>query len=147
MIFELVYKTVIVMTDINNALQKLNVLNSKKSKDNIDKLIDLIETDQKTNKSFNSETAFLFCQRYRFKLRSRKSLNFLSKLSRSYILITHRQSSSIKYKKSLMLHCIDSQLPCLLMFQSISNKYRFKPLKSIFLIQKTATTVLSLNIK
>ena len=60
MIFELVYKTVIVMIDINDALQKLNALSSKKSKDNIDKLIDLIKTNQKTNKSFSSETAFAF---------------------------------------------------------------------------------------
>ena len=58
MIFELVYKTVIVMIDINDALRELNVLSSKESKDNIDKLIDLIRTDQKTNKSFSSETAF-----------------------------------------------------------------------------------------
>ena len=58
MIFELVYKTVIVMIDINNALQKLNVLNLKKSKDNIDKLIDLIEINQKTNKSFSFKTIF-----------------------------------------------------------------------------------------
>ena len=46
------------MIDINNALRKLNVLNSKKSKDNIDKLIDLIKTNQKTNKFFSFETAF-----------------------------------------------------------------------------------------
>ena len=58
MIFELVYKTVIVMIDINDALQELNVLNLKENKDSIDKLIDLIEIDQKTNKSFNFETAF-----------------------------------------------------------------------------------------
>ena len=58
MIFELVYKTVIVMIDINDALRELNVLNSKKSKDSIGKLIDLIETNQKINKSFSSETTF-----------------------------------------------------------------------------------------
>ena len=46
------------MTDINDALRELNVLSSKKSKNSIGKLIDLIETNQKTNKSFNSETAF-----------------------------------------------------------------------------------------
>ena len=46
------------MIDINDALRELNVLNSKKSKDSIDKLIDLIKTNQKTSKSFNSETAF-----------------------------------------------------------------------------------------
>ena len=58
MIFELVYKTVIVMIDINDVLRELNVLSSKKSKDSIDKLIDLVGTDQKTNKSFSSETVF-----------------------------------------------------------------------------------------
>ena len=45
MIFELVYKIVIIMIDINDALQKLNVLSSKKSKNNIDKLINLIKID------------------------------------------------------------------------------------------------------
>ena len=58
MIFELVYKTVIVMIDINDVLRKLNVLSSKKNKNSIDKLIDLIETDQKINKSFSFETTF-----------------------------------------------------------------------------------------
>ena len=58
MIFELVYKTVIIMIDINDTLRKLNVLNSKKNKDNINKLIDLIKTNQKTNKFFSLETAF-----------------------------------------------------------------------------------------
>ena len=48
----------IVMIDINDVLQELNVLSSKKNKNNINKLIDLIKTDQKINKSFNSETAF-----------------------------------------------------------------------------------------
>ena len=48
------------MIDINNALQKLNVLNSKKNKNSIDKLIDLIEIDQKMNKSFNFKTVFAF---------------------------------------------------------------------------------------
>ena len=50
----------IVIIDINDALQELNVLNSKENKDNINKLINLIETDQKTNKSFSSETIFAF---------------------------------------------------------------------------------------
>ena len=59
-IFELVYKTVIVITDINDALRKLNVLNSKKNKNNINKLINLIRIDQKTNKSFSSEIIFAF---------------------------------------------------------------------------------------
>ena len=47
-----------VKIDINDALRELNVLNLKKNKNNINKLINLIEIDQKTNKSFNSETAF-----------------------------------------------------------------------------------------
>ena len=58
MIFKLVYKIVIVMIDINNALRELNVLNLKENKNNINKLIDLIKTNQKTNKSFSFETAF-----------------------------------------------------------------------------------------
>ena len=48
------------MTDINNTLQELNVLNSKKSKNNIDKLINLIKIDQKTNKFFSFKTIFAF---------------------------------------------------------------------------------------
>ena len=59
-IFELVYKTVIIMININDALRELNALNSKKNKDSIDKLIDLIKTNQKTNKSFNFKIAFAF---------------------------------------------------------------------------------------
>ena len=58
MIFELVYKTVIAMIDINDALRELNALSSKESKDSISKLMNLIETDQKTNKSFSPETVF-----------------------------------------------------------------------------------------
>ena len=58
MIFELVYKTVIVMTDINDALRELNILSSKKNKNSINKLMNLIKIDQKTNKSFSSETVF-----------------------------------------------------------------------------------------
>ena len=46
------------MIDINNALSELNVLSLKKNKNNIDKLINLIRTNQKTNKSFSSKTTF-----------------------------------------------------------------------------------------
>ena len=60
MIFEFIYKTVIVMIDINNALQKLNVFSSKKNKNNIDKLINLIRIDKKTNKFFSFKTVFAF---------------------------------------------------------------------------------------
>ena len=58
MIFELVYKIVIVMIDINDVLRELNALSLKKSKNNIDKLINLIKTNQKINKSFSFETTF-----------------------------------------------------------------------------------------
>ena len=57
-IFKLVYKIVIAMTDINKALRKLNVLSSKKNKNSINKLMNLIKIDQKTNKSFSLETIF-----------------------------------------------------------------------------------------
>ena len=46
------------MTDINDVLRELNVLSSKENKNNIDKLMNLMKTDQKINKSFNSETVF-----------------------------------------------------------------------------------------
>ena len=46
------------MIDSNNALRELNVLSSKENKNNIGKLINLIKINQKTNKFFNSETAF-----------------------------------------------------------------------------------------
>ena len=48
----------IIIIDINDALRKLNVLSLKKNKNSIDKLIDLIRTNQKTNKSFSFKTAF-----------------------------------------------------------------------------------------
>ena len=48
----------IVIIDINDALRELNVLSSKKNKNNIDKLINLIEIDQKTNKFCNFEINF-----------------------------------------------------------------------------------------
>ena len=46
------------MIDINDVLRELNILNSKKNKNNIDKLMNLMKIDQKINKSFNSETIF-----------------------------------------------------------------------------------------
>ena len=60
MISKLVYKIVIVMIDINNVLRELNGLNSKKNKDSIGTLIDLIKIDQKINKPFSFETVFAF---------------------------------------------------------------------------------------
>ena len=55
-IFELVYKTIIVMTNINDVLRELNILNSKENKNNIDKLMNLMKIDQKINKFFSSKT-------------------------------------------------------------------------------------------
>ena len=109
-IFELVYKTVITMIDINDALQKLNILNLKKSKDSINKLMNLIKIDQKTNKSFSSEIVFAFfvLSAVSTQITFKKSLNFLSKFSRSCILIMHEQSSSMRYRKSLMSRCINN---------------------------------------
>ena len=46
------------MIDINDVLRELNVLNLKENKNNIDKLMNLIETDQKINKFFSSKTVF-----------------------------------------------------------------------------------------
>ena len=60
MIFKFVYKIVIVMIDINDALRKLNVLNSKENKNSIDRLINLTKTNQETNKFFSFETTFAF---------------------------------------------------------------------------------------
>ena len=113
------------MTDINNALQKLNVLNSKKNKNSIDKLINLIKTNQKTNKSFSPETAFApsVLSEISTQIMFEKIIEFLIKAFKIMHFNSARQSSSIKYKESLILHCIDSQLLCLLMLQSISNKY------------------------
>ena len=59
MMFKFIYKTVIIMIDMNDALRKMNVLNLKENKNNINNLINLIEVDQKTNKSFNFKIAFV----------------------------------------------------------------------------------------
>ena len=58
MIFKLIYKIIIVIIDINNVLRELNILSSKKSKNNINKLMNLIKINQKINKLFNSKTVF-----------------------------------------------------------------------------------------
>ena len=46
------------MININNVLRELNVLSLKKNKNNIDKLMNLMKIDQKTNKFFSSKTVF-----------------------------------------------------------------------------------------
>ena len=46
------------MTNLNNALRELNVLSSKKNKNNINKLMNLMKTDQKISKLFSLKTIF-----------------------------------------------------------------------------------------
>ena len=59
MTFKIVYKIVIVMTDINNVLRELNVLNFKKSQNNIKKLINMIKNDRIIAKSFIVKNVFI----------------------------------------------------------------------------------------
>ena len=59
MTFEIVYKIVIVMTNINDVLRELNVLNFKKNQNNIEKLINMIENDCIIAKSFIVENVFV----------------------------------------------------------------------------------------
>ena len=60
MTFKIVYKIVIVMTNINNVLRKLNVLNFKKSQNNIEKLMNIIKNDYIITKSFTAKNVFIF---------------------------------------------------------------------------------------
>ena len=59
MTFEIVYKIIIIMTNINNVLRKLNVLNFKKSQNNIKKLMNMIKNDRIVVKSFTTKNAFI----------------------------------------------------------------------------------------
>ena len=59
MTFEIVYKIVIVMTNINDVLRKLNVLNFKKSQNNIEKLMNIIKNDRIVTKSFIAKNVFV----------------------------------------------------------------------------------------
>ena len=58
MTFEIIYKIVIIMTNINNVLHKLNILNFKKSQNNIKKLMNMIENNRIVAKSFIAKNAF-----------------------------------------------------------------------------------------
>ena len=58
MTFEIIYKIVIVMTDINNVLRKLNVLSFKKSQNNIEKLMNMIKNDRTAAKPFTAKNVF-----------------------------------------------------------------------------------------
>ena len=59
MAFEIVYKIVIVMTNINNVLRELNVLSFKKSQNNIKKLMNMIKNDRIVAKSFTAKNVFV----------------------------------------------------------------------------------------
>ena len=59
MTFEIIYKIVIVMTNINDVLQKLNVLNFKKNQNNIEKLMNMIKNDCIVAKSFIVKNVFV----------------------------------------------------------------------------------------
>ena len=60
MTFETIYKTVIIITDINDVLRKLNALSFKKSQNNIKKLMNMIKTDRTVTKSFIIKNVFVF---------------------------------------------------------------------------------------
>ena len=59
MTFKIVYKIVIVMTNINNVLRELNVLNFKKNQNNIEKLMNMIKNDRIVTKSFIAKNVFV----------------------------------------------------------------------------------------
>ena len=58
--FKTVYKIVIIMININNVLRKLNALSLKESQNNIKKLINMIEINRISIKSFTIENVFTF---------------------------------------------------------------------------------------
>ena len=58
MTFEIIYKIVIVMTNINNVLHELNVLSFKKNQNNIKKLMNMIKNDRIVTKQFIAKNVF-----------------------------------------------------------------------------------------
>ena len=59
MMFKIIYKIVIIMTNINDVLRKLNVLNFKKSQNNIKKLMNIIKNDRIVTKLFIAKNVFI----------------------------------------------------------------------------------------
>ena len=59
MTFKIIYKIVIVITNINNILRKLNVLNFKKNQNNIKKLMNMIKNNRIVTKSFLAKNIFI----------------------------------------------------------------------------------------
>ena len=58
MTFETIYKTVIIMTDINDVLRELNALSLKENQNNIKKLMNMIKIDRIVIKSFTVKNVF-----------------------------------------------------------------------------------------
>ena len=58
MTFETIYKTVIIMININDVLRELNALSLKKNQNNIKKLMNMIKTDRTIIKSFIVKNIF-----------------------------------------------------------------------------------------
>ena len=59
MTFKMIYKIVIVMTNINDILRELIVLNFKKNQNNIEKLINIIKNNCIVAKLFIAENVFI----------------------------------------------------------------------------------------
>ena len=59
MIFEIIYKTVIIIININDVLRELNALNFKENQNNIKKLMNIIKTDCIVTKSFIIKNVFV----------------------------------------------------------------------------------------
>ena len=60
MTFKTIYKTVIIIIDINNVLRELNVLSFKKSQNNIKKLMNMKKINCIVIKSFTVKNIFAF---------------------------------------------------------------------------------------
>ena len=82
MTFKIIYKIVIIITNINNVLRELNVLNFKKSQNNIKKLMNIIKNDRTAAKPFiakNVFTSFILSMIIIFMI-SNKTIKFFIKI-------------------------------------------------------------------
>ena len=57
--FKIIYKIIIIITNINNVLRELNVLNFKKSQTNIEKLMNMMKNNRIIVKSFIIKNVFV----------------------------------------------------------------------------------------
>ena len=60
MTFKTIYRTVIIMININNVLRELNALNFKENQNNIKKLMNIIKINHIVTKLFIIENVFVF---------------------------------------------------------------------------------------